>query len=142
MLGAYRLIEKIGEGGFSTVWRAEQLEPIRRQVAVKILKRGLDTEDCQPHRSVTVSPLLQIGQGPDAVELAEVEEVDQGRSTGQQGSHLAWVGPDPDGIVGKLGCGYVFSERQHGRSIVSQVDASRNPRKGSDRVGRREVGSV
>ena len=42
-IGPYRLIECLGEGGFGVVFRAEQLEPIRRFVAVKILKPGMDT---------------------------------------------------------------------------------------------------
>lgn len=43
MIGVYRLIEKIGEGGFGVVWRAEQAEPIKREVALKIIKLGMDT---------------------------------------------------------------------------------------------------
>ena len=39
----YLLQERIGEGGFGTVWRAEQQEPVRRDVALKIIKRGMDT---------------------------------------------------------------------------------------------------
>lgn len=39
----YELIESIGEGGFGVVYRAEQLAPVRRVVAVKILKPGMDT---------------------------------------------------------------------------------------------------
>ncbi|MBX7210332.1 MAG: serine/threonine-protein kinase [Verrucomicrobiaceae bacterium] len=42
-IGPYRLIECIGEGGFGMVWRAEQTEPVQRQVALKIIKRGMDT---------------------------------------------------------------------------------------------------
>ena len=34
----YRLIEKLGEGGFAIVWLAEQVRPVRREVAVKLLK--------------------------------------------------------------------------------------------------------
>lgn len=37
-IGPYRLLEKIGEGGMGLVWRAEQTEPVRRIVAVKIIK--------------------------------------------------------------------------------------------------------
>jgi serine/threonine protein kinase/tetratricopeptide (TPR) repeat protein len=44
MLGPYRLLERIGQGGFGTVFLAEQLEPIVRRVAVKLLKPGMDTE--------------------------------------------------------------------------------------------------
>ncbi|HRY42950.1 MAG TPA: serine/threonine protein kinase, partial [Thermoanaerobaculia bacterium] len=38
VLGPYRLIERIGQGGFGTVFLAEQQEPIVRRVAVKLLK--------------------------------------------------------------------------------------------------------
>jgi serine/threonine protein kinase/tetratricopeptide (TPR) repeat protein len=42
-IGPYKLIEQIGEGGFGVVYIAEQQQPIRRKVAVKILKPGMDT---------------------------------------------------------------------------------------------------
>jgi serine/threonine protein kinase/tetratricopeptide (TPR) repeat protein len=42
--GPYRLIEEIGAGGMGSVWRAEQSEPIRREVALKIIKAGMDTK--------------------------------------------------------------------------------------------------
>ena len=42
-VGAYRLIRQIGEGGFGVVYLAEQVEPVRRQVALKIIKLGMDT---------------------------------------------------------------------------------------------------
>jgi len=42
-IGRYFLIKKIGEGGMGEVWKAEQHEPIRRTVALKVVKRGLDT---------------------------------------------------------------------------------------------------
>ena len=41
-LGRYKLIEKIGEGGFGAVWLAEQREPVRRKVAFKIIKLGME----------------------------------------------------------------------------------------------------
>jgi len=42
-IGPYRLLELIGEGGMGDVWLAEQLEPIRRRVAFKLIKMGMDT---------------------------------------------------------------------------------------------------
>ncbi len=42
-IGPYRVGEKLGEGGFGVVYAAEQTEPVRREVALKLLKRGMDT---------------------------------------------------------------------------------------------------
>jgi non-specific serine/threonine protein kinase/serine/threonine-protein kinase len=42
-IGPYRMIGRIGEGGMGEVWRAEQSKPIRRQVALKLVKPGMDT---------------------------------------------------------------------------------------------------
>ncbi len=42
-VGLYTLVEKIGDGAFGTVWKAEQSLPMKREVALKILKLGMDT---------------------------------------------------------------------------------------------------
>ena len=44
MLGPYRLLQRIGEGGFGVVYMAEQREPVRRKVALKLIKPGMDTQ--------------------------------------------------------------------------------------------------
>ena len=43
MIGRYKLLEQIGEGGFGEVWMAEQREPVKRRVALKIIKLGMDS---------------------------------------------------------------------------------------------------
>src|SRR5437879_9237456 len=43
MIGRYKLLEKVGEGGFGAVYVAEQREPVKRRVALKIIKLGMDT---------------------------------------------------------------------------------------------------
>ncbi|MCX5644318.1 MAG: protein kinase [Phycisphaerae bacterium] len=43
VIGRYKLLEKIGEGGMAVVYMAEQTEPIRRKVALKVIKLGMDT---------------------------------------------------------------------------------------------------
>jgi serine/threonine protein kinase/Flp pilus assembly protein TadD len=43
VLGRYKLLEQIGEGGMGSVWMAEQTEPIERRVAVKVVREGLDS---------------------------------------------------------------------------------------------------
>jgi serine/threonine protein kinase len=40
-IGSYRILEKIGEGGMGEVWLAEQTEPVRRKVALKVIRRGM-----------------------------------------------------------------------------------------------------
>ena len=44
-IGHYKLLEQIGEGGFGVVWMAEQEEPVRRRVALKIIKLGMDSKE-------------------------------------------------------------------------------------------------
>lgn len=43
LIGPYKLLEQIGEGGFGMIFMAEQQQPVRRRVALKVLKPGLDT---------------------------------------------------------------------------------------------------
>src|SRR5688572_29040642 len=44
-IGRYKLLQQIGEGGFGVVWMAEQVEPVQRRVALKIIKLGMDTKE-------------------------------------------------------------------------------------------------
>ena len=43
-IGPYRLLQRVGEGGMGEVWLAEQTHPVRRQVALKVIKAGMDTQ--------------------------------------------------------------------------------------------------
>src|SRR5436190_6296004 len=44
-IGNFKLLQQIGEGGFGVVWMAEQERPVRRRVALKIIKLGMDTRE-------------------------------------------------------------------------------------------------
>src|SRR5208283_4782650 len=43
-IGRYKVLEKVGEGGCGVVYVAEQTEPVRRRVALKVIKLGMDTK--------------------------------------------------------------------------------------------------
>src|SRR5262245_57553494 len=43
-VGPYKLLEQIGEGGMGTVWMAQQAEPIKRLVALKLIRSGMDSK--------------------------------------------------------------------------------------------------
>jgi len=45
IVGRYKLLQQIGEGGFGVVFMAEQQEPVPRMVALKIIKAGMDTRE-------------------------------------------------------------------------------------------------
>ncbi|MBI5693231.1 MAG: protein kinase [Verrucomicrobia bacterium] len=45
IIGRYKLLQKIGEGGCGSVWMAEQEQPVRRRVALKVIKLGMDTRE-------------------------------------------------------------------------------------------------
>lgn len=45
LAGRYKLLEQIGDGGMGTVWMAEQREPVKRLVAVKLIKPGMDSSE-------------------------------------------------------------------------------------------------
>src|SRR3989442_15906231 len=44
-IGPYRIVQLLGEGGMGAVYLAEQVQPIRRRVALKIIKLGMDTRE-------------------------------------------------------------------------------------------------
>ena len=58
-IGPYRLLEKVGEGGMGEVWLAEQSEPVKRRVALKVIKQGMDTQTGR-------RPLRGRAAGPEA----------------------------------------------------------------------------
>ena len=43
VIGPYKLLQQLGEGGMGTVWMAQQTEPVKRLVALKLIKPGIDS---------------------------------------------------------------------------------------------------
>ena len=60
VIDRYKLLELIGEGGFGDVYMAEQQEPVRRKVALKIIKLGMDTRQVIARFEAEMA-----GPGPD-----------------------------------------------------------------------------
>jgi len=77
-IGPYRLVEMIGEGGFGSVYAAEQESPIRRRVAVKIIKLGMDTKQVIA-RFEAERQALAIMDHPGIARVLDAGTTDSGR---------------------------------------------------------------
>lgn len=78
MVGRYKLLEKIGEGGFGIVWAAEQREPVKRRVALKIIKLGMDTQQVVA-RFEAERQALALMDHPGIAKVLDAGSTDAGR---------------------------------------------------------------
>jgi serine/threonine protein kinase len=77
-VGPYKLLEQIGEGGMGTVFLAEQTSPIRRRVALKIIKPGMDTKSVIA-RFEAERQALALMDHPHIARVFEAGSTDDGR---------------------------------------------------------------
>jgi len=77
-IGPYRIIEQIGAGGMGSVYRAEQEHPIRRQVALKLVKLGMDTAEVIA-RFESERQALAVMSHPNIARVLDAGATDQGR---------------------------------------------------------------
>lgn len=77
-VGRYRLLEQIGEGGFGVVYMAEQREPVRRKVALKIIKLGMDTKQVVG-RFEAERQALALMEHPNIAKVLDAGATDTGR---------------------------------------------------------------
>jgi serine/threonine protein kinase len=77
-IGPYKLLQKIGEGGMGAVYMAEQERPIRRKVALKIIKLGMDTEQVVARFEVERQALALMDH-PNIARVLDAGTTDSGR---------------------------------------------------------------
>ena len=69
-IGPYRLLEKLGEGGMGTVFLAEQTQPVHRQVAIKVIRPGMDSSKIL-HRFETERQALALMDHPNIAKVLD-----------------------------------------------------------------------
>jgi serine/threonine protein kinase/tetratricopeptide (TPR) repeat protein len=77
-IGRYKLLQKIGEGGCGVVWMAEQEEPVRRRVALKVIKLGMDTKNVIA-RFEAERQALALMDHPNIARVLDAGATDTGR---------------------------------------------------------------
>ena len=77
-VGRYKLLERIGEGGFGLVFMAEQQHPVRRKVALKVIKPGLDTRQVIA-RFEAERQALALMNHPNVAKVLDAGASDAGR---------------------------------------------------------------
>jgi serine/threonine protein kinase len=78
LIGPYKLLEQIGEGGFGIVFLAEQEQPIHRTVALKVLKPGMDTKQVLA-RFESERQALALMDHPHIARVLDAGATDSGR---------------------------------------------------------------
>src|ERR1700730_218970 len=78
VIGRYKLLEQIGEGGVGGVFMAEQKEPVRRKVALKIIKLGMDTRQVVA-RFEAERQALALMDHPNIAKVLDAGATDAGR---------------------------------------------------------------
>jgi tetratricopeptide (TPR) repeat protein len=78
VLGRYKLLQEIGEGGMGTVWMAEQSDPIQRRVAVKVVKEGMDTKQVLA-RFEAERQALALMDHPNIAKVFDADRTPSGR---------------------------------------------------------------
>ena len=78
VIGRYKLLEKIGEGGMAVVYMAEQETPIRRKVALKIIKLGMDTRQVIARFEVERQALAMMDH-PNIAKVLDAGATETGR---------------------------------------------------------------
>jgi serine/threonine protein kinase/tetratricopeptide (TPR) repeat protein len=74
----YKIIEELGRGGMGVVYKAQQIEPVKRTVALKVIKLGMDTRDVVV-RFETEKQALAVMKHPNIAKVHDAGATDKGR---------------------------------------------------------------
>jgi serine/threonine-protein kinase len=92
VIGPYKLLQQIGEGGMGSVYMAEQTEPVQRKVALKIIKPGMDSRQIVA-RFEAERQALAIMDHPNIARVLDCGETPRGRAA------LIMAGEGPGGYT-------------------------------------------
>jgi serine/threonine protein kinase len=119
IIGPYKLLEQIGEGGFGIVFMAEQQHPIRRKVALKVIKPGMDTRQVIA-RFEAERQALALMDHPNIAKVLDAGTVggtrNQGRGASEDGSDS--LIPHPSSLAPSAGRPYFVMELVKGVTIT------------------------
>src|SRR5262245_37074995 len=148
VIGVYKVMEEIGEGGFGVVYMAEQQAPVRRNVALKILKPGMDTRQVVA-RFEAERQALAIMDHPNIAKVLDAGTTGvrsqasgvKGRESGDRGQESVGASltpgpclltpdpclltPDPCLLTPELGRPYFVMELVKGEPITEYCDVHR-----------------
>ncbi len=121
VIGPYKLLEQIGEGGFGVVFLAEQTAPVKRKVALKVIKPGMDTRQVIARFEAERQALALM----DHPNIAKV--FDAGTTGGVEGPGSRVEGqesliPHPSSLIPSAGRPYFVMELVRGVSITDYCD--------------------
>ena len=142
-LGRYKLLEQIGEGGCGMVYVAEQKEPVRRKVALKVIKLGMDTKQVvarfeAERQALAMMDHPNIAKVLDAGTTGQRSEVGDQRSEAKGGA-VAPLTSDLCHLIAGSGRPYFVMELVRGVGITRYCDQANLSTKGDERAGHRHA---
>jgi len=78
MIGPYKLLERVGEGGMGTVYMAQQMQPVKRKVALKLIKPGMDSKEVIARFEAERQALAMMSH-PNIARIFDAGMTEQGR---------------------------------------------------------------
>lgn len=121
-IGPYRLLEPLGEGGMGVVWLAEQHQPVRRRVALKLIKPGMDSRQVL-NRFEAERQALSLMDHPNIAKVLDAGTVEAG-GLSQVDSSCGPL-PPPDSGLQPAGRPYFVMELVKGVPITDYCDQHR-----------------